>query len=82
MHSTTIFLPLLAFAVGALAVPTPPHSLSRAMPNLHEVIRNPAPVDYRAGAKLDVGGKKVDVQVSTRAVPKVAAVIDDPDEIV
>jgi hypothetical protein len=49
MHSSTAFLPLLAFAAGVLAAPTP------SRPNLHEVIRNPTPID--AGLHLGLEGK-------------------------
>lgn len=83
MHSSTIVLPLLAFAASVLAAPTPLEAVARAVPNVHEVIRNPAPIDNRFVAKLQaLGLLKTDVVISTRAVPKVETEIDDPSKIV
>jgi hypothetical protein len=59
MHSTIALLPILAFAAGVLAAPMPPRLNARGRPNLHEVIRNPTPInacaDIQAVDKL-LGG--------------------------
>ena len=56
MHSATALLPLLAFNATVLAAPAPLHSVARGVPNVHEVIRNPAPVDDRCllGLNLEI----------------------------
>lgn len=62
-------------------MPTPEQNVARAVPHLHEVIRNPAPVNDKlieldlAGIKLGLGGLKTDVKFSGRAVPNVKAKI-------
>jgi hypothetical protein len=80
MHFTTALLPLLAFAATVVAAPTPLHP--RRVPNVHEVIRNPAPIDSRVAAKVNLLGTTVGVEIHTRGVPKVEANIDDPSTIV
>ncbi|KAH3915381.1 hypothetical protein HBI56_165690 [Parastagonospora nodorum] len=45
MHSVTALLPLLVLAAGVLAAPTPLRLMSRGRPNLHEVIRDPTPIN-------------------------------------
>jgi hypothetical protein len=52
MHSFTTLLPLLAFAADVLAAPTPARLDARGRPNLHEVIRNPTPIDAGISAHL------------------------------
>ena len=47
MHATTVLLPLLAFAMGIAAAPTPLYSVARAVPDINDVARNPAPIDDR-----------------------------------
>ena len=69
MRSVTAVLPLLAFAASVFAAPTPLHP--RAEPNVHEVIRNPAPVDARFKFEADLLKEHLDVDISTRAVPVV-----------
>jgi len=81
MHSTTALLPLLAFAASVLAAPTPPQLAARAVPNLHEVIRNPAPIDSRLHAGLNLLGENIGVDISTRAVPAVEKEIEPPAEV-
>ena len=49
MHITTGLIPLLASAVGITAAPTTLHSVARAVPDINEVARNPAPIDHRVG---------------------------------
>jgi len=44
MHATTL-LPLLIFATGIAAAPTLFHSVARAVPNIADVARNPAPIN-------------------------------------
>jgi hypothetical protein len=85
MHSATVLLPLLALAASVIAMPMPPHPLVRGVPNVHEVIRNPAPIDERIS--VNAGLKSfledlVDIQISTRATPKVEKKIKDPSTIV
>jgi hypothetical protein len=53
MHSLTTLLPLLALAASVLAIPTPARLDDRGRPNLHEVIRNPTPIDAGVSAHLD-----------------------------
>lgn len=45
MHSVTALLPLLVLAAGVLAAPTPLRLMDRGRPNLHEVIRDPTPIN-------------------------------------
>lgn len=47
MHATTVLLSLFAFAIGTIAAPMPLHSAARAVPDINEVARNPAPIDNR-----------------------------------
>lgn len=47
MHITSGLIPLLASAVGITAAPTTLHSVARAVPDINEVARNPAPIDDR-----------------------------------
>jgi hypothetical protein len=47
MHATTALLPLLAFAMGIAAAPKPLQSIARAVPDINEIARNPAPIDDR-----------------------------------
>lgn len=49
MYTTTAIIPLLAFAMGTAAAPAPLHSAARALPDINEVARNPAPIDHRIG---------------------------------
>jgi hypothetical protein len=63
MKSTSIILPLMALTVSVLAAPMSSHPVARGVPKLHEVIRNPAPIDDRClidlsllGTKLCLGG--------------------------
>jgi hypothetical protein len=82
MHFTTALLPLLVFAATVVAAPTPLHPAPRRVPMVHEVIRNPAPIDSRVAAKVNLLGTTVGVDIHTRGVPKVEANIDDPSTIV
>lgn len=54
MYPATALLPLLAFTATVLAAPAPLHPAPRSVPNIHEVIRNPAPVDGRCLLGLDL----------------------------
>ncbi|KAF2824246.1 hypothetical protein CC86DRAFT_52442 [Ophiobolus disseminans] len=81
MHSVAALLPLLAFAASILAAPTPLQPIARTMPNLHEVIRNPTPVDSRTHVGLNILGAEIGVNVDTRAVPSVAKEIKPPNEV-
>ncbi|KAG9191680.1 hypothetical protein G6011_10414 [Alternaria panax] len=47
MHITAVSIPLLAFTIGITAASIPPHSVARAIPDVNEVARNPAPIDDR-----------------------------------
>lgn len=47
MHATTVLLSLSAFAMDTAAAPMPLHSAARAVPDINEVARNPAPIDNR-----------------------------------
>jgi hypothetical protein len=49
MHATTVLLPVLAFAMGISAAPKSLRSVARAVPDINEVARNPAPIDHRVG---------------------------------
>ncbi|KAI4639470.1 hypothetical protein J4E93_009299 [Alternaria ventricosa] len=49
MHATIALLPLLAFAMGIAAAPAPLHPVARAVPDINEVARNPAPIDHHVG---------------------------------
>jgi len=49
MHATIALLPLLAFAMGIAAAPAPLHPVARAVPDISEVARNPAPIDHHVG---------------------------------
>ena len=44
MHATTL-LALLIFAMGIAAAPAPFHSVARAVPNIIDIARNPAPIN-------------------------------------
>jgi hypothetical protein len=70
MHSTTPLLSLLALAACALAAPMPLHAIPRATPKLHEVIRNPAPIDAGLSLNLDVLKEHLGIDIHARAVPK------------
>jgi hypothetical protein len=72
MHSNTIFISLLAFAANVFAAPTPLRSVIRTVPNVHEVIRNPVPID--AGIRLDIEAlaQHLSLFLHSRAVPAVA----------
>jgi hypothetical protein len=54
MYSVTTFLPLFVLATGVLAAPTPLGPVARAVPALHEVIRNPSPINERLGLDIDL----------------------------
>jgi hypothetical protein len=82
MHCSTILLPLLAFTASALAAPTPLGAVVRAVPNLREVIRNPAPIDSRIAAKLKALGLSVGLEIGTRETPALEAEIEPPSKIV
>lgn len=76
MYSATALLPLLAFNAAILAAPTPLPPGVRSVPNIHEVIRNPAPInakclDMKLLAFLKVLGICPDLPLHERAVPKV-----------
>lgn len=47
MHAPIALLPLLAFALSISAAPVSRQSVSRAVPDINEVARNPAPIDDR-----------------------------------
>ena len=47
MYATTTLFSLLNFAMGIAAAPTPLHAVARAVPDVNEVARNPAPIDDR-----------------------------------
>jgi hypothetical protein len=81
MHSITALLPLLAFAASILAAPTPLQPVARTVPNLHEVIRNPAPVNEKLHAGLNLFGGGIDVDFHTRAVPAIEKEITPPKEV-
>jgi hypothetical protein len=70
MHSTTPLLSLLAFAACAVAAPMPLHFIPRAIPKLHEIIRNPAPIDASLSLEFDFLKDHLGLNVNTRAVPK------------
>jgi hypothetical protein len=70
MHSSTPLVSLLAFAACVLAAPMALHSIPRAVPKLHEVIRNPAPIDAGLILDIDVLKEHLGLKVHTRAVPK------------
>jgi hypothetical protein len=53
MHSLTTLLPLFALAPSVLAIPAPARLDVRGRPSLHEVIRNPTPIDAGVSAHLD-----------------------------
>lgn len=82
MHCSTILLPLLAFTTSALAAPTPLGAVVRAVPNLREVIRNPAPIDSRIATEIKAPGLSVGLEIGTRETPALEAEIDPPSEIV
>jgi hypothetical protein len=69
MKSTSIILPFLALAAKVLAAPVPLYSVARSAPNLHEVIRNPAPIDNGCAIdlslldiKLCLGGRALEAE--------------------
>jgi hypothetical protein len=78
MHSTNALFSLLAITACVLAAPLPP--VARNAPNLHEVIRNPAPIDAGLNLSAELAellGINVDIHtrdsssVQTEASPPV-----------
>ncbi|KAH7063967.1 hypothetical protein BKA63DRAFT_538115 [Paraphoma chrysanthemicola] len=74
---------LLTLAASVIAIPTPSKFQARDIPNVHEVIRNPAPIDARIIVKAGIKPllKTSDINISTRAIPKVEKEIKDPSTI-
>jgi hypothetical protein len=69
MYSITTFLPLFTIAACVLAAPTPLGPVARAVPALHEVIRNPAPIDSRLDLNLDIlEAIKLGLDIHTRTI--------------
>jgi hypothetical protein len=68
MQPSISLLSLLACAASVLAAPTPLHPVARGVPNLHEVIRNPAPIDHKCDG-LDLGLIKLCLGKHDRSVP-------------
>lgn len=79
MRSVTAILPLLAFAASILAAPTPLQPVGRAVPNVREVIRNPAPVDDNLRVEVDILGNKL--EIGLRGVPALEKEIAPPNEV-
>jgi hypothetical protein len=69
MRSLTTLLSLVAFAASVSAAPTPVRSVARAIPHIHEVIRNPEPVDNRIIAEGEILKQHITVKLHTRAHP-------------
>ena len=57
MHATTL-LPLFILATGIAASPTPLQPVVRAVPNIADVARNPAPINHKTHWE-DQGGPYV-----------------------
>ncbi|USP73548.1 hypothetical protein yc1106_00822 [Curvularia clavata] len=58
MHALTTLLPLLGFVLNISAAPVSTQPVSRAVPDINEVARNPAPIDDRVhweGGKPSLG---------------------------
>jgi hypothetical protein len=81
MYSLTTLLSLLAFAASVSASPTPVRSVARAIPHVHEVIRNPEPVDNRIIAEGEILKQHIAVKLHTRAPPAVEKEIVQPVEV-
>jgi hypothetical protein len=73
MQPSISLLSLLACAASVLAAPTPLHPAARGVPNLHEVIRNPAPINHKCDG-IDLGIIKLDLCLGNhhRSVPVLA----------
>jgi hypothetical protein len=70
MHSITTLLPLFALTACVLAAPTPLRPVAREVPNLHEVIRNPAPINSKLDLNLDLLGLiKSGLEIHARTAP-------------
>ncbi|CAO2652759.1 Nn.00g021700.m01.CDS01 [Neocucurbitaria sp. VM-36] len=91
MRTATTLLPLLAFAAGIIAAPTPLRSSPRAVPDIKTVIRNPAPIDHKLGLSVgNLASVKVDLSsiknpldgVKERAAPAIDETIVDPVDVV
>jgi hypothetical protein len=79
MHSVTALLPLLVLAAGVLAAPTPLRLMDRGRPNLHEVIRDPTPIN--AGLHVTLPSiphvlPGIDLNLHTKH-PRVAPTVED-----
>ena len=91
MRTATTLLPLLAFAAGIIAAPTPLRSFPRAVPDIKTVIRNPAPINHKLGLSVGkLASLKVDLSpipnpldgVQERAAPAIDKTIVDPVDVV
>lgn len=87
MHSIITLLPLLAFGTIVCAAPLPRHLETRSVPKLHEVARDPAPIDgikIVEGALTSVFGHLTSTTTGLghRAVPKVETKIAQPGNVV
>ncbi|KAH8728984.1 hypothetical protein GQ44DRAFT_723895 [Phaeosphaeriaceae sp. PMI808] len=84
MRSIKALLLLLVLATSALTTPRPPPNIARAVPDFHQVIRNPAPIDER-NSVLDALKDRFNGfldSLSGRAAPRVDVDIEQPDTIV
>lgn len=72
MYTATALLPLLAFTAGILAAPTSPRPVTRGVPDINMVIRNPMPVDGRAALDAILHGnlpEALEIISNRRAAP-------------
>ena len=79
MRSVIALLTSFAFATTNLAAPTPLRTVTRSVPDIKAVIRNPIPIDHRLefsspGVTVDMNFKDVQLDKPVPSVDKVTGI--------